>query len=175
MPDLSSHPAIAELKKLWRPLILACAALAWLATWHSPSSLAALIHYLALLTIGSVLVFWLARLSPRRSLLLGVGLSGVALAIFTYAWGDTYTRRWEDRASTKYVDRHSRLGGAIEYRRVQRVSDEGLGWNEGPMVDGQPHGRWERHETRPPKTDAIWYWKGKQVSEAEWKQHNSAP
>lgn len=173
MPVRTSHPAVAELKKLWRPLLLACAALAWLATRHSPSSFAALLHYLALGTIGCLLIFWVANLSPRRGMVLRVGLGGLALAILAYVWGDTYIRRWEDRGSTKYVDRQRRLGGTIEYRRVQRVADEGLGWSEGPMQEGQPHGRWERHETRPPKTESIWYWMGKQVSEEEWQRRSA--
>ena len=173
MSDLSTHLALAELKRLWRPLVLVCAGLAWLATRHSPSTLAALIHYVSLATIGCVLVFWLAGRSLRRTVVLSAGLAGLALVILAYAWGDTYTRRWQDRGSTKYMDRQRRLGGAIEYRRVQRVSDEGLAWSEGPMLEGQPHGRWERHETRPPKTEFIWYWMNKQVSEAEWKRNNA--
>ncbi|MCE9556147.1 MAG: hypothetical protein K8T91_22590 [Planctomycetes bacterium] len=169
MSELSAHPAVAELKTLWRPLLLACAALAWLATRHSPSTLAALVHYLALATIGCLLVFWVASLSQRRAMVLSVGLGSLALVILAYAWGDTYVRRWEDRGSTIYLDRQRRLGGAIVYRKVQRVADEGLGWSEGPMRDGQPHGRWERHETRPPKTEFMWYWMGQQVSEEKWK------
>ena len=80
MSAVTSNPAVAELKKLWRPLLLACAALAWLATRHSPSNIAALLHYLALATVGCVLVFWVARLCPRRAVVLSVGLGGLGLA-----------------------------------------------------------------------------------------------
>jgi len=172
MPFSESHPAVAELRRLWRPAAIAVAIIAWFSTWQAPSVLAAVIHYGALLALGSVLIFWLAGAHPRRKLVLAVGVAGLGAVLITYLWRDTYIVRWEDRNGDKNVDTQRRLGGAVEFRRVERLADEGLAWSEGPMRNGQPHGRWLRHETRPPRIVNIWYWEGKPVSESEWKERS---
>jgi len=170
MPFSDSHPAVTELRRLWRPLVLAVALAAWFSTRHAPSALAAVAHYGAILVLGAVLIFWLASLSHRRNLVLGVGLAALAAVLLVYLWRDTCVVRWEDRNGNRYVDTQRRLGGTVQYRRVERVADEGLAWSEGPMQDGEPHGRWLRHETRPPKIVPLWYWQGNPVSEAEWEE-----
>jgi hypothetical protein len=170
MPFLDSHPAVAELRRLWRPLAMLIAIAAWFSTWQASSALAAVIHYGALLALGAIFIFWLAGTSPRRNLVLAVGVAGCAMVLMTYLWRDTYIVRWEDRDGSKYVDTRRRLGGAVEYRRAVRRADEGLAWSEGPMQQGEPHGHWLRHETRPPRTVSLWFWQGKPVSEAEWQK-----
>ena len=174
MTNSALESLLAELKPYLRPTMLAVAAIVWLATLNSPWGFLAALHYVALAMFLGVLVFWFSGLSHRPEIVRAAGMAGVALALLVYSLNETYTVSWEDRDQTQYVDRRRRWGGAVEYRTFRRAVVDELGWTEGPMVQGLRHGRWERHEERPPKTDYHWYWEGKAVSQQDWQRLNES-
>ncbi|MCE9546283.1 MAG: hypothetical protein K8T25_12280 [Planctomycetia bacterium] len=165
---------LSELRRLRWPLLLLLGGTFWLGTRHAQPGLTAWIHYLAVIGICAVFIFWGAEHAGRRRLQVLIGGAAVVLLIVLpwYAWTDTYTVKWTKRDATECTDTWQRWPQGVRSRRFVRQQDYGRCWWEGPVVDDKEHGHWRRVYTSPPHVDDVWFWQGSEVSEAEWKRRS---
>ncbi|MFN0056047.1 MAG: hypothetical protein ACKV0T_28205 [Planctomycetales bacterium] len=124
--------------------------------------------YFGMVAVGLGIIQGMQRLFPHRTALWGgVGTLLAAVGIFAYGWFDTYESTYRDDGWT-ITKTYTRWGPTPLFGRLKRGNET----QAGPYAPwGKEHGRWIVSEGGEERE--IWYWYGKEVTQAEWEKRHA--